>query len=109
MHMANIFLCNLRLAPVQVTSYGHPASTHGGLVDYVIGGEEVELWEAKHAQKVCSVYHAVRCAVWGDGVVHLCPANSACTALLRCHPCGQRTRSCGTLSAWCWSQVCLPA
>ena len=35
-------LCNLRFAPIQAMGYGHPVSTHGAEIDYVIGGLEVE-------------------------------------------------------------------
>lgn len=38
----SIINANLRLAPIQVTSYGHPASTHGTQIDYYIGGRGVE-------------------------------------------------------------------
>ena len=38
-------LCNLRIAPIQVMGYGHPVSTHGGQIDYFIGGREVERLE----------------------------------------------------------------
>ncbi len=36
------YLSNLRIAPVQVTSYGHPASTWGSKIDYFLGGTELE-------------------------------------------------------------------
>jgi len=32
----NIFLSNLRLAPLQVTSWGHPATSHSNFIDYYI-------------------------------------------------------------------------
>lgn len=48
MHPYVILLANMRLAPVQVASYGHSSSSHGALVDYFIGGAEVELWNANH-------------------------------------------------------------
>ena len=38
-------LCNIRIAPIQVMGYGHPASTHGSEIDYIVGGQEVELLE----------------------------------------------------------------
>lgn len=41
----SIWLSNLRLAPIQATSYGHPVSTFGSLVDYFIVGEDVEVRE----------------------------------------------------------------
>ena len=39
----SIFLSNLRIAPVQITSYGHPVSTFGSKIDYYIGGTDVEV------------------------------------------------------------------
>jgi len=38
----SVLMSNLRLAPIQVMSYGHPASTFGSKIDYFLGGEEVE-------------------------------------------------------------------
>lgn len=43
MNMESICLSNLRLAPVQIATYGHPASTGGSEIDYFIGGADVEL------------------------------------------------------------------
>ena len=45
MNAESIYLSNLRIAPVQVTGYGHPVSTHGSEIDYFIGGMDVELPE----------------------------------------------------------------
>ena len=42
MNRESIYLSNLRIAPVQITTYGHPASTFGSEIDYFIGGTEVE-------------------------------------------------------------------
>jgi len=39
----SIWLSNMRLAPIQVTGYGHPTTTAGSQIDYFIGGAEVEL------------------------------------------------------------------
>jgi hypothetical protein len=39
----SIWLSNLRLAPIQVTSYGHPVSTFGSEIDYFVVGEETEV------------------------------------------------------------------
>ncbi len=44
MHPVDLIFSNLRLAPVQVTTYGHSSSTHGSAIDYFVGGEEVEQW-----------------------------------------------------------------
>ena len=38
----SVWLSNLRLAPIQVTGYGHPVSTFGSEIDYFVVGEEVE-------------------------------------------------------------------
>lgn len=39
------YLCNLRIAPIQIMGYGHPVSTFGSRIDYIIGGASVELPE----------------------------------------------------------------
>jgi hypothetical protein len=38
----SVWLSNLRLAPIQVTGYGHPVSTFGSEIDYFVVGAEVE-------------------------------------------------------------------
>ncbi|HEY4001163.1 MAG TPA: hypothetical protein VGO93_19995, partial [Candidatus Xenobia bacterium] len=45
MCMESIMLSNVRVAPIQVTSYGHSVSTFGSDIDYWIGSAEVELPE----------------------------------------------------------------
>lgn len=45
MDVETVFLGNCRLAPVQIMGYGHPASMHGGQVDYFISGTESEIPE----------------------------------------------------------------
>lgn len=35
-------LANTRLAPIQISTYGHPVSTHSSEIDYFIGGQETE-------------------------------------------------------------------
>ena len=35
-----VLLCNLRLAPVQIASVGHPATTHSPSIDYMVMGHE---------------------------------------------------------------------
>jgi len=40
--LESIFLANARFAPIQLSSYGHPASTWGAEIDYWIGGQRVE-------------------------------------------------------------------
>ena len=35
-----VLLCNLRLAPIQIASVGHPATTHSPLIDYMVMGHE---------------------------------------------------------------------
>jgi hypothetical protein len=39
----SIWLSNLRLAPIQVTGYGHPVSTFGSEIDYFVVGGETEI------------------------------------------------------------------
>jgi hypothetical protein len=64
MHPVDLVFSNLRLAPVQVTSYGHSSSTHGSAIDYFIGGEEVEYWQHSQPSQV-----PVRCSRLFCGVV----------------------------------------
>ena len=45
MSIESIILANMRIAPIQVTNYGHPVSTFGAKIDYWIGGQETELLE----------------------------------------------------------------
>jgi hypothetical protein len=45
MSSESIWLSNMRLAPIQCVGYGHPTTTAGSLIDYFIGGAEVELAE----------------------------------------------------------------
>lgn len=42
MSSESIFLSNIRIAPIQIVMYGHPASTHGSCIDYFIGGKRTE-------------------------------------------------------------------
>ncbi len=41
----SIWLADLRVAPIQVMGYGHPASTFGSEIDYIIGGADSEVLE----------------------------------------------------------------
>lgn len=41
----SVFLSNLRLAPIQICSTGHPVSTFGSEIDYFISGADVEIAE----------------------------------------------------------------
>ena len=52
MNNESIWLSNLRLAPVQIMGLGHPVSTFGSEVDYVITGAEVE-----HPELVADNYY----------------------------------------------------
>jgi predicted O-linked N-acetylglucosamine transferase (SPINDLY family) len=38
----SLIMANLRLAPIQITTYGHPVSSGDTQIDYFIGGEDVE-------------------------------------------------------------------
>jgi predicted O-linked N-acetylglucosamine transferase (SPINDLY family) len=42
MNDESVWLSNLRIAPIQVTSYGHPVSTYGSEIDYFIVGSDSE-------------------------------------------------------------------
>ncbi|MFM8825632.1 MAG: hypothetical protein ACKOFT_00960 [Actinomycetota bacterium] len=43
MSIESIILANMRLAPIQVSNYGHPVSTFGAKIDYWIGGRDTEV------------------------------------------------------------------
>ena len=43
MSKESLYLANLRIAPIQVTGYGHPVSTFGSEIDYFIGGQDVDI------------------------------------------------------------------
>jgi predicted O-linked N-acetylglucosamine transferase (SPINDLY family) len=45
MSIESIILANMRIAPIQVSNYGHPVSTFGAKIDYWIGGRETEVAE----------------------------------------------------------------
>lgn len=54
MNLHSRFLCNLRLAPVQITTNSHPVSTFGSEIDYFITGadsEESPELAARHYQE----------------------------------------------------------
>lgn len=42
MSIESVILANMRLAPIQVSNYGHPVSTYGARIDYWIGGRDTE-------------------------------------------------------------------
>lgn len=42
MSIESIILANMRIAPIQVSNYGHPVSTFGSRIDYWIGGQDTE-------------------------------------------------------------------
>jgi predicted O-linked N-acetylglucosamine transferase (SPINDLY family) len=42
MSIESIILANMRIAPIQVSNYGHPVSTFGAKIDYWIGGRDTE-------------------------------------------------------------------
>lgn len=39
----SILLANIRLAPIQIAGLGHPVSTRGAQIDYIISGAQVEV------------------------------------------------------------------
>ena len=63
------WLSNLRLAPIQVTGYGHPVSAFGSQIDYFIGGSAVELPDraAEHyAERLVLIPGLAICPAWPD-------------------------------------------
>ena len=49
MTVESIFLCNLRIAPIQICGLGHSVSTFGSEIDYYISGADVEISEGAEA------------------------------------------------------------
>lgn len=43
MSIESIILANMRIAPIQISNYGHPVSTFGAKIDYWIGGQDTEV------------------------------------------------------------------
>jgi len=63
----SIWLSNLRLAPIQVTGYGHPVSTFGSEMDYFVVGTETEVLDdlSKNYSETPIVLPGLGCApVW---------------------------------------------
>ncbi len=52
MRFSTIFLSTLRLAPIQVMTFGHPATTMSDAIDYVILPDELMQNEATFSEKV---------------------------------------------------------
>lgn len=50
MSTESILLSNMRIAPIQVSNYGHPVSTYGSKIDYWIGGRETEVIETAQSK-----------------------------------------------------------
>jgi len=67
--LESVILSNVRIAPVQVCGYGHPASTRGSKIDYWLGGRDVE--SVERAQRN---YSERLVLIPGAGVAPLRPA-----------------------------------
>lgn len=52
MSVLTVQLCNLRLAPVQVASVGHPATTHSPFMDYIVMGHTYYDDTADYSERV---------------------------------------------------------
>jgi hypothetical protein len=52
MSVITIQLCNLRLAPIQIASVGHPATTHSRAIDYMIMGHTYYSDDAYYSERV---------------------------------------------------------
>jgi hypothetical protein len=52
MSVTTILLCNIRLAPIQVASVGHPATTHSHAMDYIVMGHEYYSDSATFSERV---------------------------------------------------------
>jgi predicted O-linked N-acetylglucosamine transferase (SPINDLY family) len=68
-------MSNVRVAPIQVTTYGHPVSTFGGEIDYFIGSETIEA-----PQLVDRLYSERPVLLPGLCVVHNAPPFAALPA-----------------------------
>lgn len=45
LNIESIILSNIRIAPVQIATAGHPVSTFGGEIDYYISGDQTEFFD----------------------------------------------------------------
>lgn len=52
MRLWSVMACNLRLAPLQIASLGHPATTQSSSIDYVIGGKTTAGKEACFSEQL---------------------------------------------------------
>ena len=68
MNGASIVLANLRLAPIQVCSYGHSVSTFGSCIDYFIVGAATE-----DRQRLSQNYSERPVLIPGLGIISLVP------------------------------------
>ena len=112
MHPVGVLLANQRLAPLQIASYGHSSSSHGAMIDFFVGGEEVEYWERKHGSKVrtrvwWACMHPFRQEWWDQSWCQRVQCAYACSGSRRGRPLRSctKTLSDDTLSAWSLSQV----
>ena len=82
----SIYLANLRLAPIQVTGYGHPVSTFGSRIDYFIGSADVELAEeagANYSERLVLIPGLGADPVWPDYQAQH-PANETDEVVVNC-------------------------
>jgi hypothetical protein len=77
MHPVGVILANQRLAPLQIASYGHSSSSHGALIDFFIGGEQVEYFDRYHSYMVCALHDRCYCIGVAD-VRFLVTVTTAC-------------------------------
>ena len=52
MSVLTVQLCNLRLAPIQVASVGHPATTHSPMIDYMVMGHTYYRDAAEFSERI---------------------------------------------------------
>jgi hypothetical protein len=69
MNGASIILANLRLAPIQVCSYGHSVSTFGSCIDYFIVGAAAE-----DRSRLSQNYSERPVSIPGLGIISLVPS-----------------------------------
>lgn len=75
MHAETTILSNTRLAPIQVTSYGHSVSTFGSKIDYWIGGIKGEQGSSHvDLATIQSRYSETFIGLPGLGITHTYPS-----------------------------------
>lgn len=87
MDVETIYLGNCRLAPIQVVAYGHPASMHGGQIDYFIAGQDAEiagLAQQYFTERLVLLPGIGMIPVWPTAPIDKTPPHDANRVLINC-------------------------